>query len=582
SLQVAPEIAYPGQQVTFTPVWSDEEDPNSYSLNWEQVEGPTANYRTDDGSLIITAPDVTESTIVRVRYILLRDRNIILARSTSVRVTGNDVTPEAPGAPTVEIHDVNSLIARWGPVPTFLEDGARVSGYVIRYREDDPAAEWTSYTINFQHPYPGHTIQDARVGGIRYEVQVRAFDHIGRHGPWSAPGYGTTASAPDRPGAPTVATVDADTLLISWAEPDDGGLPITHYRVRTRTPLQDEPDYHGAAWSEHANDVTSAHLTLSGLNTDAPYQAQVRAVNGVGPGEWSAAGSGRTASAPTVPDAPDAPTVARIDDTSIRVSWTEPVNTGGSSISSYVVRHREQGGSWLRSQATGATHLSIWGLNPDTVYEAQVHAVNAQGSSGWSNIGSGSTAAPQPEETLDPSSGSDGAVIASAAMQLSWIEPANGGNPVRGYEIRFRAANGSDWNYLYVLDVETSATIEVQVRPVTDAALLGDVAEPTDPSARPALPNAPDLAPASSNGDRALRVSWNEPANSGPPILSYDVRYREAGGQWSIVTVAAPNTETLIEGLKPWTKYLVRVRATNVNGHSNWSESVSARTLRAP
>ena len=78
---------------------------------------------------------------------------------------------------------------------------------------------------------------------------------------------------------------------------------------------------------------------------------------------------------------------------SLDVGWSAPVNAGRPAIASYDLRYRVgDSGAWSNGpqDQTGAS-AAIAGLEPDTGYQVQVRATNADGDSGWSNPGTGST-----------------------------------------------------------------------------------------------------------------------------------------------------------------------------------------------
>ena len=92
----------------------------------------------------------------------------------------------------------------------------------------------------------------------------------------------------------------------------------------------------------------------------------------------------------------------------------------------------------------------------------------------------------------------------------------------------------------------------------------------------PAKPDAPDVKSVTSIDVAKLYVDWDAPGNEGkPPIESYDLRYRKTSdSDWTEVPqVEAPTTNAQIEGLAAGTIYLVQVRATSIEGDSDWSDS---------
>ena len=65
------------------------------------------------------------------------------------------------------------------------------------------------------------------------------------------------------------------------------------------------------------------------------------------------------------------------------MSWDAPENDGGSAITDYQYRINGRG-SWISIGSTGTTH-TVTGLTNSTAYVFQVRAVNAAGSSPYSN-----------------------------------------------------------------------------------------------------------------------------------------------------------------------------------------------------
>ena len=95
----------------------------------------------------------------------------------------------------------------------------------------------------------------------------------------------------------------------------------------------------------------------------------------------------------TAPGQPARPTVEAASATSLTVTWTAPASTG-APISGYNVEYRATVGDepFTRRTTSGSVlSLSISGLEPDTAYQVQVQARNAEGDSAWSPLGNGRT-----------------------------------------------------------------------------------------------------------------------------------------------------------------------------------------------
>ena len=118
---------------------------------------------------------------------------------------------------------------------------------------------------------------------------------------------------------------------------------------------------------------------------------------------------------------------------------------------------------------------------------------------------------------------------------------------------------------------KSSYSVTVRVRDGrggTDAANVTIRVTDVDNEA-PDTPFAPTVTAVSST---RLQVTWEAPANTGPPITDYDYRYREPSGSWTeVINTTITGTAVTIEGLAASTSYDVEVRATNAEGTSDWS-----------
>ena len=122
---------------------------------------------------------------------------------------------------------------------------------------------------------------------------------------------------PEVPEAPTFSGETADSLTVSWSEPENTGPPITDYDVQYR-----EEGRGGFTGAPHQGPGRS--LTLSDLEAGTLYQVQVRATNEEGTSGWSASGEGMTVTPLTVVMASGAdPPVS--GPFTVRFSFSEPV-----------------------------------------------------------------------------------------------------------------------------------------------------------------------------------------------------------------------------------------------------------------
>ena len=129
-----------------------------------------------------------------------------------------------------------------------------------------------------------------------------------------------------------------------------------------------------------------------------------------------------------------------------------------------------------------------------------------------------------------------------------------------------------------VYDFEARSGFELIVK-VTDG--LGGVVripvtvEVTDVDEPPDKPTPPEVEGVSS---RSVRVSWDEPENTGPEITDYDVAYRRPGAQeYTDAEHEGAGREIEITHLRERADYEFRVRASNAEGTGTWSEPTVGR-----
>lgn len=207
---------------------------------------------------------------------------------------GNQVstTPDAPGAPTglqVTYGDRSAELEWTAPTST---GGLPIDGYRVRYSSDG-GAHWETETFG------AGTTQTLTglTNGTAYDVQVAAFNGsaTGAYSasqtvtPRTTPGVATNLTATPREGA----------LALSWTAPDDGGSPITGYRVRYSSDA-------GQQW-ETRDFGPATEQTLAGLTDGTAYEVQVAAVNAEGTGDYTASATAKPAKPEVPPVTPDLP-----------------------------------------------------------------------------------------------------------------------------------------------------------------------------------------------------------------------------------------------------------------------------------
>ena len=425
---------------------------------------------------------------------------------------------------------------------------------------------------------------------------------------------------PGIPEAPIFSGETADSLTVSWSEPDNTGPAITDYDVQVR-----EEGRGGFSAADHQGPGLS--LTLTDLEAGTLYEVQVRATNEEGTSGWSDAGEGMTVTPLTVEMTSSAePPVSEAF--TVRFSFSEPV-TGfsGSDI------ERQQDPA-CRDSANNpvSCNPSIAALQTtdDRVFTATVmpwtdrvahsYTLRLTVPGGRVRSSAGSKPNQEPEEPLEVrvsppgapepiSSIGLGSSPGSGSVRLSWSRPSdNGGSPIIRYEYRY-AATGEAWSQWEKVGAGSSGVtvgglidgreyvFEVRaVNALGKGAVETAMAVPERRIAPPPPPGGgggggllfPPEAPASlaaMAGEGAVRLEWSPPASDGgSPILRYEYRLKEGRGEfgeWTPIPDSAPDEVnasgfTVME-LGNGTVHVFEVRAVNAAGAGQVSEPVEVR-----
>ncbi len=184
----------------------------------------------------------------------------------------------------------------------------------------------------------------------------------------------TPPPPPSAPGQVTgvTATAGLGSASVSWSAPSSGGAP-TSYIV---TPFI-------GATAQTPKTVTGAPpattTTIGNLTPGTSYTFTVKATNDVGPGPASTASNAITPAGAAAPDAPTAVTAAARNQSAL-VSWTAPVNDGGSSITGYRITPFVGTAAQTPTTVDGsATSATVNTLTNGTSYTFTVTAINAVG-----------------------------------------------------------------------------------------------------------------------------------------------------------------------------------------------------------
>ncbi|XP_063027809.1 protein sidekick-1 isoform X2 [Melospiza melodia melodia] len=506
---------------------------------------------------------------------------------------------EPPSAPPKNIvasgRTNQSIMVQWQPPPESEHNGV-LHGYILRYRLAGLPGEYqykniTSAEINYC------LVKDLIIW-TQYEIQVASYNGAGL-GAFSRPV--TEYTLQGVPTAPPqnvqVEAVNSTTIQFFWNPPPqqfingiNQGYKLLAWPVdapESVTVVTIAPDFHGV----HSGCITN-------LKKFTSYYTSVLCFTTPGDGPRSPPQLLRT-----LEDKPGAVghlSFTEILDTSLKVSWQEPVEKNGI-ITGYQISWEVYGRNesrLARSLSNSTLEYKITGLSSLTTYTIEVAAVTAQGS-GWvtsSTISSGvppelpgaptnlviSNISPR-SATLQFRPGYDGKTSIS-----KWIVEGQVG--VLGDE--------EEWVTLHEVENEPDAQmLEVpNLTPYTHYRFRMRQVNVVGPSplSQPSrviqtLQAPPDVAPGSvtvrTASETSLWLRWvplpDTQYNGNPESVGYRIRAWRVDLPSPALLKVLPDRlarECTLEELQEWTEYELQVQAFNAIGAGPWSEAVRGRT----
>ena len=507
---------------------------------------------------------------------------LTLFAMSGVRADQTEAPGLAPAAPSLAAGD-SQLTASW-EAPD--EDGADITGYVIKWKLADGQVSWTDVT-GVPVTATSYTI-GGLTNGSQYQVRIRAVNSAGK-GPWSPAAKAMPVGAPLAPESLTLTPGDRQ-LTAHWARPGNGGSPITGYTVQWKS---GDEDY----GSDRQASTARASHSIGGLTNGVPYTVRVRAANELGEGPWSSGFSGTPL---TVPSRPLPPLLIPGDEL-LTAFW--PWMGTKPAITHYVVQWKPAGNnvSWLDAQkvkvpadpslirrlADGpyGIRVDILSLTNGSPYHVRIRAVNSAGNGPWSPAAKAAPmGAPLAPASLAPAPG-------NGELPVSWAEPDGNGSPITGYTVQWKSGDeefGSERQAelgpataAYTIRGLTNGTeYAVRVRASNDMG-NGDwsaEARSTPNTVADAVPDAPSSL-AAEPGNGQLTVSWAVPNNNGSAITGYVVKWKAAHEEVSWPDASSEqvtDASITIGGLTGGAQYQVRVRAVAEAGKGPWSGTVWA------
>ncbi|XP_032182933.1 protein sidekick-1 isoform X3 [Mustela erminea] len=506
---------------------------------------------------------------------------------------------EPPSAPPKNIvasgRTNQSIMVQWQPPPETEHNGV-LRGYILRYRLAGLPGEHQQRNIT--SPEVNYCLVTELIIWTQYEIQVAAYNGAGLGVFSRAVTEYTLQGVPTAP-PQNVQTeaVNSTTIQFLWNPPPqqfingiNQGYKLLAWPAEVpeaTTVVTIAPDFHGVH-----------HGYITNLKKFTAYFTSVLC--------FTTPGDGPPSTPQLVWTHEDKPgavghlSFTEILDTSLKVSWQEPLERNGI-ITGYQVSWEVYGrnSSRLTHSLSNRTHeYKIKGLSSLTTYTIDVAAVTAAGTglATSSTISSG-----VPPELPGAPSNLVISNISPRSATLQFRPGYDGKTSISRWIVEGQVGaigDEEEWVSLYEEENEPDAQmLEIpNLTPYThyrfrmrQVNVVG--ASPFSQSSRviQTLQAPPDVAPTSvtvrTASETSLRLRWvplpDSQYNGNPESVGYRIKYWRPDLQAPALAQVIHDRlerEFTIEGLEEWTEYELQVQAFNAIGAGPWSEVVRGRT----
>ncbi|XP_048585709.1 usherin isoform X2 [Nematostella vectensis] len=465
-----------------------------------------------------------------------------------------EVTPTGLAPPTTGFTNDTAVLVTWRPpaVPNGViqrYDVIRTSTALPARRRRRASSELIIYSTNNTNASQYQYLDTNLSPYTRYQYKVRALNKGGQvDSDWIT--VDTKEAPPGGVATPTVSTMDAYRLNVSWTVPTKPNGIIQYYLV-----------YRNGSIAHKGEGLS---FLDSGKEPYTAYSYTVSACTGGGCTEGGE-GVGRTAEAAPTDVYP--PSLTPVSAYAIRIEWRTPGKPNGI-ITEFEVY---EGNTRLFSGLDKAITSS--GRKPYTLYSFILKACTRAGCS---------SSTPASARTLEAAPGIMAAPVATVGgaslVRVQWSPPSEM-NGVLLYYLLTRDSviiyNGTDLTF-NDYTVAPYKVYSYKVKAVNSAGHGPDSPAGTNPATNPGAPDnvaTPKLTVLSAN---SIRVQWTPPGKPNGVIERYFVLYN------NLEVNAGLDLVRVLTDLDPFTLYAVRIKACTTSVACSTGTSATARTLEAP
>ncbi|XP_059054428.1 protein sidekick [Achroia grisella] len=517
------------------------------------------------------------------------------ARTATIQSGVEPVLPHAPRNLALSNIEAFSVLLQFTPG---FDGNSSISLWTVQAQTARNSSWVTIYEVN------APDVQSILVSGLvpftTYRLRLIATNVVGSSQPSEPCKEFQTIQAPPAhpPRNVTVRAVSAHNLRVRWIPLQQSewygnpkGYNITYKRSGTNETLFIIIDDHTA----------NSHV-LSELEEWSLYEIQMTAINEVGTSAESPIATERTREA--VPSSgPIDVSANATSSTTVVVLWGDiPVQDQNGLIEGYKVCYAaivppprpEQQKVECQAIPSNQTHtVTLTELRKYVVYQIQVL--------GYTRLGEGALSDPPVtvrtfDDTPGPPSNVSFPDVTFTTARIIWDVPEDPNGEILAYKVTYHLNNTSQHTFsreflpsdrtFRATELSSERYYQFAVRARTRlgwGATARVLVLTTANRAAPAPPARPHVA-RSLLQPHHITFSWTPGDDGYAPLRYYTVQQKEEGGTWQTIPerVDPFATSYTAEGLKPYTAYQFRIRATNDIGPSRFSNATETiRTLPA-
>ncbi|NWR32802.1 SDK2 protein, partial [Tachuris rubrigastra] len=521
------------------------------------------------------------------------------------RVSLPEEPPSAPPQNVIASGRTNqSIMIQWQPPPESHQNGV-LKGYIIRYCL---AGLPVGYQFkNITNAEVNNLLLEDLIIWTNYEIEVAAYNSAGlgvysmKVTEWTLQGVPTVP-----PGNVQAEATNSTTIRFTWNPPSPQFINGINqgYKLIAWEPEHEEE---ATVVTVRPNFQDSVHVGyVAGLRKFAEYFTSVLCFTTPGDGPRSPPQLVRTHE--DVPGPVGHLSFSDILDTSLKVSWQEPLEKNGI-LTGYRISWEE-----YNRTNTRVTHYlpnvtleyRVTGLTALTTYTIEVAAMTSKGQG---QVSSSTISSGVPPELPGAPTNLGISNIGPRSVTIQFRPGYDGKTSISRWQVEAQVGqNGEaeEWGLVHQLANEPDTrSMEVpNLKPYTYYRRVARVvvgfrmrqvnivgtSPPSLPSRRiQTLQAPPDMAPANvtlrTASETSLWLRWmpllEQEYNGNPDSVGYKIRYTRADGRGQpAVHVIRDRVERefTIEDLEEWTEYRVQVQAFNAIGTGPWSRPVLGRT----